>query len=179
MTDWQMDPDEHLLWQGAPRGDLVFGAEALAGAILGGILIAVATGVVMAFGDGLRDLAVPLIGGAVVVGAILTLLFPLLDQQARRNTTYALTTKRAFIRQTGLRNRVEQDDTGWVLHAPDKIRLMTGPPDTIYFARRPSSGRKGGVAPPVGFDIGFRRIDDGAAVYQQMIAVATQNQTTR
>ncbi len=179
MTQWPMDPDETLLWQGAPRGDLVFGAEALAGAIPGGLLIAVATGVVVAFGDRLGDLAVPLIGGAVVVGAILTILFPLLDQQARRNTTYALTTKRAFIRQTGLRNRVEQDDTGWVLHDPDKIRLVTGPPDTIYFARRPTSGRKGGVAPPVGFDIGFRRIENGAALYQQMIGVATTNQTAR
>lgn len=175
MTNWPLDPDEKILWQGRPRADLHFGVDTYVTAIFGIVVIAACLGVGWLINSVNGNPIWPFTLFGIVIAGLIVMIFPLLDQRQRAVTRYALTTRRAFINNPRNRQRIPQDTDGWVLDDPDKIILRSGPPDTVFFATKEIWDKEGQFRRSSIVDIGFLRIDDGAQLFAMMQDVARNN----
>ncbi len=164
---WQLEPGERLLWQGRPQGGFAWPMPEMIAVGMFSILVALSGGGVtwlMATNDGpwLATLA-----ASVALAGGIFMAYPLLDLWTRRNSHYAITTRRGLIRQVG------KDLVSVTLDRPERLKLLPGPPDRIVFGHARSmntgsfSGRRG-----AGTDICFDQLDDGAEAYGIMMRVA-------
>ncbi|WP_370342171.1 hypothetical protein [Pararhodobacter marinus] len=166
---WQsrLEPGETLLWQGRPDGRLVFvwrhAVEAVLALAFGfGMLILLGMFVLL-----LPQLvAMAVLPGVVFFGLVAFFLGPWLhlrDARRRRNTRYALTTRRAIIARSDRTGRVTVQS--YPISADSPIGTAW---NGVTFAR--ARVRSGGRSHDV--DIGFERIGDAArTVHDHLLAI--------
>ena len=166
---WQarLEPGETLLWQGRPDGRLVFAWRHAVEAVLAagfsfGTLILV--GMFLLLLPQLVAMAV--LPGVVFFGLMAFFLGPwmhLRDARRRRNTRYALTTRRAIVAQSDRNGRVA------VRSFPISPDSPIGTAwDSVTFAQM--RVRRGGRSQDL--DIGFERIgEDAKLVHDHLLAI--------
>ncbi len=179
-TGWAVyfDPDETLLWDGAPgRGiklELHMLGQSAFGLIFFGFAlfwIIMATNIV---GAGGPAQLFPLFGlPFLAIGAWFLFGHILWDAYLRSKTRYALSNKRAFIARQVFGRRLKS----YPIDPDTELDYRPGEPATIYFAKRMVKRRVGarsGSSSSTGLSryrmvpIGFRYIPDGDKVYQLM-----------
>jgi hypothetical protein len=167
-----LETGEVVLWRGRPRADLHFGIETIATLVFALVLCCAASAAGLLIGPAL-GLGWGWFGAAgIAAGAALVLGFAMLDRARRRRTRYALTTRRAFVHGPLRGTRVAQDNDGWVIDDPARLRLHGRSIGSISFAKRPDLRSNLSPRFRTAFDVGFERIEDAAKVYQMMQAIA-------
>lgn len=159
------DSGERLLWQGAPGRGIRFSLGGLILSVFGlfflsfsmvwvGMALQMSTGSAM-------DYLFPMFGMPfVLVGLWLVVGHWFFDAYKRKNTRYALTTKRALIARTLFGRRMES----YEISATSPLTLVEGKSDTVNFAEKTVRGKNGTSQVP----IGFRFISDGRQVYNML-----------
>lgn len=161
-----LDPDETLLWDGAPVPGLRFRITDLAKSVFGAFFFGFAIFWMWgASGFGKFDapgpfMLFPLFGlPFVAVGGYLMFGHYFWSAWVRGRTRYALTDRRAFIAKRGLRRSLKS----YPIHADTQIDYEPGPEATIWLAQETRRGNKGRSYT---VKKGFEFIADGDAVYR-------------
>lgn len=180
-----LDPDETLLWQGAPTAGIRFGGGDVPMTLFGCVLLgfalfwiataawmsgmmAIGAGMGMASGVGAGMVVFPLFGlPFIAVGAYLAFGRLFWKAWLRRHTRYALTDRRAII----ARNAWGRSLRSYPVDADTVIDFRPGREASIWFAeeeRRGNKGRRYTVRH------GFEFIPDGHEVYRLMRQIQRQ-----
>jgi hypothetical protein len=156
-----LDPDERLLWQGAPATGLRFTGGGLAKSAFGVFFLAFSVfWVTMASSIG-HGTAFPVFGVPfVLVGLWLVVGHWFYDAYKRKHARYALTTRRAIIARSMMGRKLLSYEIG--RNSP--IALIEGDLDTVNFDRR-IYHTKNGTQTEL---IGFRFIADGRKVFRML-----------
>jgi len=163
-NNWEayLDPDEKLIWQGAPATGLRFSGSGFILSFFGIFFLAFAlfwTGIAASMGgdSGIEGIF-PLFGVPfVLIGLWLVAGHWFFDAYKRKRSRYALTNKRAIIARTVFNRRMES----YPIERANQIRLISGTLDTVHFAQKTYRTKNGTSVK----NIGFRFIQDGQAVY--------------
>ncbi|SLN21663.1 hypothetical protein [Roseisalinus antarcticus] len=173
MTGWPLEDGETLLWEGRPETGLSLRpirhiTDQIA--IVWGVIGVAATIGMAALGSPGAGVMLP---GTLAIIAVQLGLIAWVDASRRRRTTYAVTDRRALIRQG------RRDICIWPLDAT-AVRLEPGPPDCVVLGRAPLRFR----LPHGGWQTTWREhrldlIEDGAAVADLVRAAARANADKR
>ncbi len=167
--DGLLDPDEHIIWQGAPDSGLRLAWTSFGQPILGVIFtIIAAKGFNLEEAPGATNLILPAFFGAVGLYE-LVLIHPW-KAYVRRKTFYSLSNKRAFI-GTSLPFRPRTLESFPLSH-DTTVTLTDGTRSNIHFAERIKPGKRRDTVIPIGFEdltegrnvySLIRRVQDGTA----------------
>lgn len=185
-ADW-LDPDERVLWQGAPsgrlrflRGDVflaLFGCIWIMFALLFTIVSAIAA---VGHASGSESVTVhgdfpgaiymfPALGLAFVAAGFLQTFGPVIwDAWRRRRTRYAQTDRRALVVCSLPRRSIES----FPIHAGSWLEYAPGPEASIHFSREQAFFR---FDPRHVVKRGFELIPDGDAVYRLVRDIQRQD----
>ena len=162
-----LNPNEKLLWQGAPATGLRFSGAGLAISFFGIFFLAFSLfwmGMASSIGNGgffwLFGFPFVLVGVWLVAGHWF------FDAYRRRRSRYALTNKRALIARTVFGRRMES----YPIKSDSEISLISGALDSVYFAQKIHYSKNGRQVK----NIGFRFIADGQEVYDLLRKVQSQ-----
>jgi hypothetical protein len=175
--DWDryLQPDERILWQGAPlpgirnRGRLVvlslFGVPFLVAGVAGSVI---ALRHVFWLGEvalGLFVLAVAL--AVALVGYTMVVHQWVEAARAHRTTRYAVSTRAAYIARTAAKRSLE----AYPILPKTAVGIEHGPGyDTVWFHARSEDGGEGDITTS---RIGFEGIADGIEVYRLLRSLQT------
>jgi hypothetical protein len=169
--EWQglIDPDETILWQGAPDHAFHWKTDQPKGILMGlvfmGFSIFWMSGVFLAGGYfwmfGLILFA---------TGAFNAFGIHFYDTWQRRKTFYTLTSKRAFIATRGLRGK---SLNSYLINASNRIKFEQGVKSSIFFAQETKNTGNGFKT----VDVGFRYLDDAQTVMTHMRQIQQEAQT--
>ena len=167
-----LDPDEKLIWQGAPATGLRFSGAGFILSFFGIFFLSFAlfwVGMAASIGGGSGiEAAFPLFGVPfVLVGIWLVAGHWFFDAYKRKHARYALTSKRALIARTVFGRRMES----YPIERGNQIRLISGTLDTVHFAQKTYRTKNGTQVK----NIGFRFIRDGQSVYDLLRKVQEDN----
>jgi len=163
--DDYLDPDEKLLWQGAPATGLKLTGKGIFLSLFGlfflGFSVVWVTMASMMQTGMAFDYIFPLFGlPFVLVGLWLVVGHWFFDAYKRKRARYALTTKRAIIARSMINRRMES----YEITKNSPLSLVEGDLDTVNFAQKTTRSNNG----PTVVDIGFRYITGGREVYNLM-----------
>lgn len=174
-----LDPDETLLWQGAPGTGVRFGGADIAVGLFGCVFLAFAlfwTFMAATLGGGTGtpvDWAFPLFGlPFVAVGAFLVFGRPFWNAHVRRHTRYALTGRRAIVARSAWGRSLKS----YPIDEDTQIDYRPGREATIWFAQEERRGNKGRRYT---VKHGFEFIADGDEVYRLMRQIQRRDQDRR
>ena len=164
--EWEglLDPDERVIWQGAPDATLRLAWTSIGQPIVGVIFPIIAfSGFNLGETPGFANLIIPAIFSAV--GLYELILIHPWKAYVRKNTFYTLTNKRAFIGMSlPFKGRTLES---YPLSRDTQVTLRDGVRASIHFAERMKRTRRSEKAIPIGFE----DLSDGRRVYSMVRSV--------